>query len=152
MMSLLPRIAAKRSLPWPERLAPAQLMDDIVEMKHAVRARQRVAITVNKRNITQDVHRVEERHHIRLDLGPLPRNLDGRAVVHGGPDLLARPQAIACIVHPNAASHLTQFMSHVFELVYSLDDRLAGHQLPSCHLHSDLPFLCMLGSVRFLGP
>lgn len=133
-------------------VTPPQLVDDVVQVKHPARTRERLALAVDKCNVAEDVHGVEERNHLWLDLRPLPGDMDRAAVVHGGPDLLTRSQARSCIVHPNAASHLTQFMGGHFELVYSLDDRLAGHQLPSCHLHSDLPFLCMLGSVRFLGP
>lgn len=110
-----------------------------------------MALAVDQRDIAQDVHRIEQRHHFGLDLRPFPSDLDRRAVIQRRPHFLTRPQPGPCIVHPNAAPHLTQFMGGHFELVYSLDDRLAGHQLPSCHLHSDLLSLCMLGSVRSQG-
>lgn len=110
-----------------------------------------MAVTVHQCDVAKDVHRVEQGDDFRLDLRPFPGDLDGRAVIERRPHFLAGPQPRPCIVHPNAASHLTQFMGCHFELVYSLDDRFAGHQLPSCHLHADLRFLCMLGSVRSQG-
>lgn len=132
-------------------VAPAELVDDVVQVKHAPRARQRVPVAVDQCDIAQDVHRVEEGHDFGLDLRPFPGDLNRRGVVQRGPDLLTRSQSRPCIVHPNAASHLTQFMGGNFELVYSLDDRLAGHQLPSCYLHSDLLSYCMPGSLRSQG-
>lgn len=126
-------------------------MDDIVQVQHAPRPCQSVALAIDERHVAKDVHRVEQCDHLRLDLGPFPGKLDRGVVVERGPDLLPRPQSRPCIVHPNAASHLTQFMGRHFELVYSLDDRLAGHQLPGCHLHADLLFSCMPGSVRSQG-
>lgn len=147
----MPRMSALRWRPETQRVAPAELVNDVVQVQHAPRAGECVTLAIDQRHVAQDVHRVEQGNHLRLDFGPLPGDLDRGAVVERRPDLLARSQSGACIVHPNAASHLTQFMGGHFELVYSLDDRLAGHQLPSCHLHSDLLSFCMLGSVRSQG-
>ena len=132
-------------------ISPTQLMNHVVEVQHPPRPRQRLAFAVDERHVAQDVHGVEQRDDFRLDLGPLPRDVNRTALVHRRPHLLARSEARPCIVQPNAASNLTQLMGCHFELVYSLDDRLAGHQLPGCHLHSDLLSFCMLGSLRSLG-
>lgn len=150
-MSRMPRNSAVNRWTKAKRVSPLELVDDVVEVQHAPRTRQCVAFAVDERHVAEDVHRVEQGDDFRLDLRPFPRDLDRRAVIQRCPDFLTGPQPRSCIVHPNAASHLTQFMGRHFELVYSLDDRLAGHQLPSCHLHADLLSLCMLGSVRSQG-